>query len=204
MGRQARPPPPPRSPLPGTAAQHRMGPPHRRPPSCLATRSGRHGSAATGAFKPEGGLPEPDHDLLSRRPRRGAASVRSCTGMRQLPQRDGHLPVHRRRGVDAAARGAWRAVRGAAGGAPSRLPGGVRAPRRRRGRHAGRRVLCRVSASLGRARGGGGGPAGLGRRRHDGADGRTHGRADPVCRGVRRDGRPPRSGSRPRVTAARC
>jgi hypothetical protein len=58
-------------------------------------------------------------------------------GYAAAPARDGHLPVHGRRGVDAAAREAWRAVRGAVGGAPSRLPGGVRAPRRRRGRHAG-------------------------------------------------------------------
>ncbi len=64
----------------------------------------------------------------------------------RAPDRHGHLPVHRHRGLDASAARARtgrvrRGARGASPGAARR----IRRARRRRGRHAGRRVLRRLS-----------------------------------------------------------
>ena len=76
--------------------------------------------------------------------------------------------------------------------------GGFRAARRRRGRHAGRRVLRRVRARLrrdrGRLRRAGGAP----RRPDQRAHGAPHGRAARYRGGLRRHRRPPRGADRRR------
>ena len=78
--------------------------------------------------------------------------------------------------------------------------------RRRRGRHAGRRVLRRLPDGAGRARGGGATHRGAGRRPDPGADRPPHRDAARHRRGVRRRRRPPRGADRrrrPRRAGAR-
>ena len=110
---------------------------------------------------------------------------------------NGHVPLHRHRGVDAtAARARPRPVRrGARRASADRARGGGRA-RRSRGRHAGRRVLHRVPDS----RRSSGSRARRARRARRGrgarADGPAHRRPHADRRGVRRAGRPPRSAHR--------
>ena len=70
-----------------------------------------------------------------------------CPACREGPApRDGDVPVHRHRGLDAAAaRARAGRVRRRARGAPARAPRRLRRSRRRRGRYPGRRVLRRLS-----------------------------------------------------------
>ena len=60
------------------------------------------------------------------------------------PERHGHVPVHRHRGLDAAPRAAGRRLRAGPRRAPAARPGRDRRRRRHRGRHRGRLVLRRV------------------------------------------------------------
>ena len=104
-----------------------------------------------------------------------------------------HVPLHRRRGVDGAARSARaRRVRGAARRAPSPAARGVRRRGRPRGGHAGRRVLRRVPERDGCGRGGGPRPARVGGDAAADPDRDPHRRAVGRADGVRRPRRPAR------------
>jgi hypothetical protein len=80
---------------------------------------------------------------------RGSArrTIRTCSrGAARAPGRDGDLPVHRHRGVDAAAQGAGRRVRGGAGEASPRAAGA------RGAGTTGSSSTCRVTPSSSRLR----------------------------------------------------
>ena len=78
----------------------------------------------------------------------------------RAPDRHRHLPVHGHRGLDEAAARARRRLRRRSGRASPRAAGGLRPPRRCRGRHAGRCLLRRLRPRQGRACGGSGGSSG--------------------------------------------
>ena len=123
--------------------QRRLRPSHRR------QRAGRDGLG---------------HQALAPLPRAGSAGPASpwtrtlgpkalhLDGCAGAADRNRHLPLHRHRGLDAAAPRARRRVRERPGRAPSHRPRGDRRARRGRGRHAGRRLLRLVRSSLGRSR----------------------------------------------------
>ena len=99
-------------------------------------------------------------------------------------ERHGHVPLHRHRGVDAAAPcGRTGGLRRGARRAPARAARGFDSPRRRRGRHPGRRVLRRLPDRAGRGRSG----RSPGSERSSGPDpsanGAAHGHADRDGRG---------------------
>ena len=132
-------------------------------------------------------------DAASRSTRRSSARSAGRRRDRRAhrpPGGHGDVSVHGRGGLDAAAaRARARGVRGRAPGASAGPARRVHAPRRRRGGHAGRRLLRRVP-DCGRSGDRRGGGAGRARRRPDQrADGAAPGQTAPRLRGLRGRGR---------------
>jgi len=110
---------------------------------------------------------------------------------RRPPDRNRHVPLHGRRGLDQASARAWRGeICGCSHRAPPRRAGGVPSARRGRGGHTGRCVLRRLPDCGGCARGRG--------RDHERARNRTDPRAHGGAhRDAARDGRGVRGRRRP-------
>ena len=126
-------------------------------------------------------------------PRPGRIAHRSSrAGGHAGADRHGHLPVHGHRGLDQArARARRRAVRRGACRAPSAATRGVRPARRRRDRHAGRRLLRRLPHGAGRARSRGGRAGRPVKRARPCAHGPAHRHAAGERRRLRRSRRAP-------------
>ena len=160
------------------------------PATPKSARTSRSASSASGRSRPKSfgaGLA----------PGRGLVLNQHKPDAPRAPDRHGHVPLHRHRGLDAAAaRARARRVRRGARGAPPAAQGGIRSPRRRRGRHAGRRILRRLPDSDG----GGSRRARRSARTRAWADHRTdgdpHRDADRDGRGIRGRRRAPRRTNR--------
>ena len=131
---------------------------------------------------------------------RVAALLRERTSRERAraADRNGDVPVHGHRGVDAAAGAGRLAVRGAPRRASADAQGGVRAALGRRGRHPGRLVLRGVRPGRRRDRRRRGRPARARRQPASRPHGRPHGRAGRHGRGLRGHRRPSRGPDRRR------